>query len=76
MYEVYLDTYDNELVQINTKERKRSTWYPSLCGNNTLSDIIIPFNADTWIRTLTPRIILLVTSTECITKDTHPELFL
>ena len=29
MYEVYLDTDDNELVQVNTDEHKRSTWFPS-----------------------------------------------
>ena len=77
MYEVYLDTDDNELVQINTKEHKRSTWFPSLCGNNVaLSEVTISFDTDTWLSTLTASFVLLITSTECVTKDTHPELFI
>ena len=76
MYEMYLDTDDNELVQINTKEHKRSTWYPSLCGSNALSNVTIPFDSDTWLSTLTENFVLLITSTECVTKDTHPKLFI
>ena len=77
MYEVYLDTDDNELFQVNTKEHKRSTWFPSSCSNNTaLSEVTIPFDMDIWFNTLPTHIILLATSTECITKDTHPELFI
>ncbi len=77
MYRVYLDTYDNELVQINTDEYKRSTWFPSACSNNmTLSEVTIPFDTDTWLSTLTANFVLLITSTECVTKDTHPELFI
>ena len=76
MYEVYLDTEDNELVQINTKERLRSTWYPSLSDNNALSNVTIPFDSDAWLNTLTTNFVLLITSTECVTKDTHPELFI
>ena len=76
MYRVYLDTDDNELVQINTDEHKRSTWFPSLRGSNALSDVSISFDTDTWVSILPTCFILLVTSTECITKDTHPELFI
>ncbi len=76
MYRVYLDTDDNELVQINTDEYKRSIWFPSLCGNNALSNVTIPFDTDTWLSTLTANFVLLITSTECVTKDTHPELFI
>ena len=76
MYEVYLDTDDNELFQVNTKEHKRSTWFPSFCGNNALSNVTIPFDMDIWFNTLPTHIRLLVTSTECVTKDTHPELFI
>ena len=76
MYEVYLDTEDNELVQINTKERLRSTWYPSLSDNNALSNVTIPFDSDAWLNTLTTNFVLLITSTECVTKDTRPELFI
>ena len=77
MYRVYLDTDDNELVQINTDECKRSTWFPSSCSNNmALSEVTIPFDTDTWLSTLTANFVLLITSTECVTKDTHPELFI
>ncbi len=77
MYRVYLDTDDNELVQINTDEYKRSTWFPSSWGNNmALSEVFIPFDTDTWLSTLTANFVLLITSTECVTKDTHPELFI
>ena len=77
MYEVYLDTDDNELVLINTKEHKRSTWYTSSCNNNVaLSEVTISFDDDTWPSTLTANFVLLITSTECVTKDTHPELFI
>lgn len=77
MYRVYLDTDDNELVQINTDEYKRSTWFPSSCNNSrTLSEVTIPFDTDTWLSTLTANFVLLITSTECVTKDTHPELFI
>ena len=77
MYKVYLDTDDNELVQINTDEHKRSTWFPNsrIC-NMTLSEVTIPFNTDIWLSTLTANYVLLITSTECVTKDTHPELFI
>ena len=73
---MYLDTDDNELVQINTKERKRSTWFPSLCSNNVLSKVTVSFDSDTWLNTLPANYVLLITSTECVTKDTHPELFI
>ena len=77
MYRVYLDTDDNELVQINTDEHKRSTWFSSSCSNNmALSEVTIPFDTDTWLSTLTANFVLLITSTECVTKDTHPELFI
>ena len=76
MYRVYLDTDDNELVQINTKERKRSTWFPSLCSNNALSKVTVSFDSDIWLNTLPANYVLLITSTECVTKDTHPELFI
>ena len=77
MYRVYLDTVDNELVQINTDEHKRSTWFPNSCSNNTaLSEVTIPFDTDIWLSTLTANFVLLITSTECVTKDTHPELFI
>ena len=77
MYRVYLDTDDNELVQINTDEHKRSTWYASSCGNNmALSEVTIPFDTDTWLSSLTANFVLLIISTECVTKDTCPELFI
>ena len=77
MYKVYLDTDDNKLVQINTDEHKRSTWFPNPCSNNmTLSEVTIPFDTDTWLSTLTANFVLLITSTECVTKDTCPELFI
>ena len=77
MYRVYLDTDDNELVQINTDERKRSRRFPSSCSDNmTLSEVTIPFDTDTWLSTLTANFVLLITSTECVTEDTHPELFI
>ena len=77
MYKVYLDTDDNKLVQINTDEHKRSAWFPSSYSDNmTLSEITIPFDTDTWLSTLTANFVLLITSTECVTKDTCPELFI
>ena len=77
MYKVYLDTDDNELVQINTDEHKRSTWFSSSCSNNmALSEVTIPFDTDTWLSTLTANFVLLITSTECVTKDKCPELFI
>lgn len=77
MYRVYLDTDDKELVQINTDEHKRSTWFPSSCSNNAaLPEVTISFDTDIWLSTLTANYVLLITSTECVTKDTHPELFL
>ena len=77
MYKVYLDTDDNELVQINTDEHKRSTWFSSSCSNNmALSEVTIPIDTDTWLSTLTANFVLLITSTECVTKDTCPELFI
>lgn len=77
MYRVYLDTDDNELVQINTDEYKRSTWFPSSCSNNmALSEVTIPFDTEYINRILGLNFVLLITSTECVTKDTHPELFI
>ena len=77
MYKVYLDTDDNELVQINTDEHKRSTWFASSCSNNmALSEVTIPIDTDAWLSTLTANFVLLITSTECVTKDTCPELFI
>ena len=77
MYRVYLDTDDNELVQISTDEHKRSTWFSNSCSNNTaLSEVTISINTDIWLSTLTANFVLLTTSTECVTKDTHPELFI
>ena len=77
MYRVYLDPDYNALVQINTDEYKRSTWFPSSCSNNiALSEVTIPFDTDIWLSTLTANFVLLITSTECVTKGTHPELFI
>ena len=77
MYRVYLDKTDNYMIQLDIIKGKRSRWFSSSCSNNmALSEVTIPFDTDIWLSTLTANFVLLITSTECVTKDTHPELFI
>ena len=72
MYKVYLDQINGLLVQVDIVNHTRSMWAnPSFAGSlgrvndMTLTEHDIP-----------PRCIVIYESTNPITKDTHPELFL
>ena len=72
MYKVYLDRIKDLLIQVDTVNHTRSLWTnTSFTGNLwhvndvTLDEYDIP-----------PHCIVIYESTNPITKDTHPELFL
>ena len=72
MYKVYLDPINGLLVHVDTVNHTRSMW-----ANNSFADDLEQVNDMSFLEyDIPPRCIVIYESTNPITKNTHPELFI
>ena len=73
MYKVYLDQINDLLVQVDIVNHTRSMWTNTKYGINDLEQV----NDMSFLEyDIPPRCIVICESTNPITKNTHPELFI